>query len=211
MTIGNLIKPAALYVFWKKLKALLTKFYGPTVKKWMANDFNTFLPDNAWDQDPKLLNPIIRFTDLANAMNSGVINFNTWVYMVIGEFVKTNKLMKEKDATDINKVQNFIKFYTVKATTEQAKDVINTIIASTGDDPFMEFSDSKVDLYKVDEEQKNKLYDLIKNGEVNFYFFIDAWNRNKFTINEKKIADPDYKHFIQLMQIVRQNIKKKEK
>ena len=56
--------------------------------------------------------------------------------------------------------------------------------------------------------QKNKLYELIRNGTLSFWFWFDGIDNNKFTIDETKIDDPDYFRFLRLMRIVRQKTKK---
>jgi hypothetical protein len=76
------------------------------------------------------------------------------------------------------------------------------------DDVFAEFTQTKLDVYQVGEDQKNVLYDWIKSGKVNLINFIIAWKSHKFEIDEKKINDEDYLKFIKCMKIIRQQMYK---
>ena len=76
------------------------------------------------------------------------------------------------------------------------------------DDVFADFTQTKLDVYKVGEDQKNTLYEMIKSGEVNLIHFAIAWHNHKFEINEKLITDEDYRRFIQYMKVVRHNMYK---
>jgi hypothetical protein len=73
---------------------------------------------------------------------------------------------------------------------------------------FADFTQTKLDVYQVGEDQKNILYEYIKSGKVNLIQFVIAWNNKKFEIDEKKITDEDYFRFIQYMKIVRHNMYK---
>jgi len=77
---------------------------------------------------------------------------------------------------------------------------------SNPDNVFDNFNENKNSVYQVNEQQKNMLYELVKEGKVNFFCFVFAWMKGKFEIDESKITDEDYKLFIQCMNIVRQNI-----
>jgi hypothetical protein len=76
------------------------------------------------------------------------------------------------------------------------------------EDVFAEFTQTKLDVYQVGEDQKNVLYEWIKSGKVNLIHFIIAWHDHKFEIDEKKITDEDYRMFVQYMKIIRHNMYK---
>ena len=88
--------------------------------------------------------------------------------------------------------------------------IINKKIENSVDteDAFADFTQTKLDVYKVGEDQKNTLYEMIKSGEVNLIHFVIAWHNHKFEIDEKKITDEDYRRFIQYMKVVRHNMYK---
>ena len=58
-------------------------------------------------------------------------------------------------------------------------------------------------------KKTNKLYELIRNGTLSFWFWFDGIDNNKFAIDETKIDDPEYFRFLRLMRIVRQKTKRK--
>jgi hypothetical protein len=85
------------------------------------------------------------------------------------------------------------------------KKVENSVDA---DDVFADFTQTKLDVYKVGEDQKNILYEMIKSGEINLIHFVIAWHNHRFEIDEKKIDDDDYRKFIQYMKVIRHNMYK---
>ena len=103
------------------------------------------------------------------------------------------------------------KFYSVNGKKLQ-EEVINKLLEESAmeaeEDPFAAFSGNQFDLYKVNEKQKNKLYELIRNGTLSFWFWFDGIDNGKFAIDETKIDDPEYFRFLRLMRIVRQSNKK---
>lgn len=199
------VTSAELYYFTKKLDDLF-KMKKSSVKKFETMTFEDILHEDYYET-PKAHFGYSAFIDLANKINSGHLNFKNWVLMVIGEFIKTEKI-KRKNITDIAFLDKIIKLYTVEKINSQRALINKLTVEARDEDFFASFSENSYDIYKVNNQQKNKLYEMIKNGELNYYFFIDGLEHNKFEIDIKKIDDPKYKTFVKLMQIIRHNIKK---
>ena len=138
------------------------------------------------------------------------ISFTDWIYICIGDFLRDGSV-KKKNITNVNYLQKVVKFYSVNGKNLQLE-VINNMLeeakAKEEENPFAAFTGDQFDLYKVNEKQKNKLYELIRNGTLSFWFWFDGIDNNKFSIDETKIDDPDYFRFLRLMRIVRQKTKK---
>jgi hypothetical protein len=118
-------------------------------------------------------------------------------------------LLTQKSLNSIDKLKELNKFYTQFEMQKQIellkKKVENSVDA---DDVFADFTQTKLDVYKVGEDQKNILYEMIKSGEINLIHFVIAWHNHKFEIDEKKIDDDDYRKFIQYMKVIRHNMYK---
>ena len=119
------------------------------------------------------------------------------------------KTLTQKQLNSIVLLENLNKFYT-PFEMEKQREFINREIESSvnTEDVFAEFTQTKLDVYQVGEDQKNVLYEWIKSGKVNLIHFIIAWHDHKFEIDEKKITDEDYRMFIQYMKIIRHNMYK---
>lgn len=201
-----MIDSYGLYHLYQEIKGLTTKFSKSYRRKFLEKTFEEIAQENFFKTE-RMSFGANQFVDLANQINSGNLKLGNWVFAVFGEFIKKQKLITIKSMTELTSIEKMIKFYTINETKKQF-DLINTILAESNN-VISILSKGKFDLYKVNEQQENKLYEMIRKGEVNFYFFVEAWEKGKFSIKEKKITNPEYKNFIYLMQIVRQNIKKR--
>ena len=65
------------------------------------------------------------------------------------------------------------------------------------------FSGQKYDVFKVDSEQKNQLYYLVKDGTISLSLYIYFYYNKKFEINFSKIKDKEYAKFIKLVDLVK--------
>lgn len=193
-----------LYHFWTEFSKLVKKDTPAAFRKFSKKTFEQVLKEDFFET-PRMKNAFPDFIDMANAINSKEVDFKEWVLAMIGESI-TGKL-KKKNILNPNYVKNVVKFYTVKEINRQ-RDLINKLSEeAAGDNPFTDFSDAKFDLYQVNEQQKNKLYELVRKGELNFWFYIEALDNKCFKVDESKIIDQSFSQFLRLLHIVRQNIK----
>lgn len=161
-------------------------------------------------ETPRMPNAYVDFIDLANAINTNKFTFDQWIYVIVQDFVRDGKL-KKKNLLNLNYLEKNFILFTVNEINRQY-DLINNMSEEVeSDDPFAAFSDAKFDLYTVNEQQKNKLYEMVKDGTLCFWFFMNGLATDKFRIDESKIADPAYSRFLRLMQIIRQNEQAKNK
>lgn len=195
-----------LYHFWSVFSKLLKDEPRAILKKFQTKSLVEILKENFYET-PRMPNGYIDFIDIANGINTGKFTFEQWVYVIIQDFIRDGKV-KKKNILNLNYLKKIFNLFTVNEINRQ-RDLINKLSEEAeSDNPFTEFSDAKFDLYTVNEQQKNKLYELVKDGTLNFWFFINGLDTNKFKIDESKLADPSYSRFLRLMQIVRQNIGK---
>lgn len=195
-----------LYHFWTEFSKLANKDTPAAYRKFAKKTFEEILKENFWET-PRMKNAFPDFIDLANAINSKEIDFGHWVYAMIGDAIKGK--LRKKNCINPNYVKKIVKFYTVKEINQQREFINDLYKAHSSDEsPFTEFTDAKFDLYKVDEHQKNKLYEMVKAGELNFWFYIEGLETQKFKVDESKIIDQSFSKFMRLMHIVLHNIKK---
>ena len=198
-----------VYNLFRELHKFLKHPTPGVYKKFMQNDLDYFTT-HYYDKTPRWSEGANNYITLANALNSGQIKLLEVVAATIGKYVIEFKHLTNYEYNNIDRIKILIKFYTILETKKHFE-YIKKLEENTIDveDTFFEFTKNKIDVYKVNEEQKNMLYDLVREGKVNFFCFIYAWMKGKFDIDESKITDPDYKKFIQCMSIVRHNITKK--
>lgn len=197
---SRFIKPA------KDKKTGLLKDNKKIVKAFETTTFEGIL-NETYHETPNESMGYADYVEIANMINSGEITFRNWVYIMIGDFCQSGKVVK-KNILSPTYVKKIVKLYTVNEINKQKSFINKLLEESAGDDPFTEFSDAKFDLYQVNTQQKNKLYELVKEGKLNFWFYLQALD-NKFKIDETK-CDPDFYRFVRLMRITRQNIKAKQ-
>lgn len=195
-----------VYNLYRTIKNFLKNPTKGQYNKLMEHDFNYFTQFyynnmEKWSYGSRY------FVPLANALNNGELSIIELCSTFIGEFIIQNKTTTIKNITTIANVKEFSKFYTINETKKQFEYIKEIEEKLTNPDiVFDNFNENKNSVYQVNEQQKNMLYELVKEGKVNFFCFIHAWMKGKFEIDESKITDEDYKLFIQCMSIVRQNI-----
>lgn len=195
-----------VYNLFRTLRDFLLKPTPGKYKKFIINDFHYFTQyyfnnTERWDMAAN------KFIGLSNALNCGEVTLISVIASFIGEFIIKHKTVTYNDITNIDKIKEFAKFYTIDETKKHFQ-YIKKLEEEEEDveDTFFESTKNKIDVYKVNAVQQNRLYELIRDGKVNFFCFIFALEKGKFVIDEKKITDPDYKLFIQCINIVRRNI-----
>ena len=195
-----------VYNLYRTIKNFLKNPTKGKYKNLMENDLNYFT-QHYYNQCPNWDKGAVYFVPLANALNCGKVSIMELCSAFIGDFIIKNKTTTIKVITTIDNVKEFAKFYTVIETKkhfEYIKELEEKL--SNPDNVFDNFNENKNSVYQVNEQQKNMLYELVREGKVNFFCFVFAWMKGKFEIDESKITDEDYKLFIQCMSIVRQNI-----
>ena len=197
-----------MYALYRELKSLLENPTPSKVKKFTTNYFRYFT-EHYYNATANWSAGASNFVTLTNAINSGHFSLDAFCVIFIGYYITQNKLLTQKSLNSIDKLKELNKFYTQFEMEKQIA-YINKKIENSVDtgDVFADFTQTKLDVYKVGEDQKNTLYEMIKSGDVNLIHFVIAWHNHKFEIDEKKITDEDYKNFIQYMKVVRHNMYK---
>lgn len=197
-----------MYALYRKLKDLLTNPTKRIVRDMTTNYFKYFT-EHYYNATEHWSDGACNFVTLTNAINSGHFSLDAFCVIFIGYYIAKNKLLTQKSLNSIDKLKELNKFYTQFEMQKQIellkKKVENSVDA---DDVFADFTQTKLDVYKVGEDQKNILYEMIKSGEINLIHFVIAWHNHKFEIDEKKIDDDDYRKFIQYMKVIRHNMYK---
>ena len=195
-----------VYNLFRELREFLIKPTPGKYKKFLKEDFYYFTQyyysnTKHWSYGAD------KFVELSNALNSGEVSLIEAVAAYIGKFILKHKPITYNDINNIDNIKNFSKFYTIDETKKHFQ-YIKKLEEDEEEvpDTFFESTKNKIDVYKVNAVQQNRLYELIKEGKVNFFCFIFALEKGKFKIDEKKITDPEYKLFIQCINIVRRNI-----
>jgi hypothetical protein len=197
-----------MYALYRKLKEVLENPTPARVKKFTTNYFKYFT-DFYFNKTKNWSTGANNFVNLTNAINSGHFSLDAFCVIFIGYYITKNKFITQKEMQHIDYLEKLNKFYTIFETQKQMeflnKEMENSV---DQDDVFADFTQTKLDVYQVGEDQKNILYEYIKSGKVNLIQFVIAWHNKKFEIDEKKITDEDYFRFIQYMKIVRHNMYK---
>lgn len=203
-----MISKDGLYNLYRELRKMLLNPTKGVVKKFTTNYFKYFTDfyynkTKGWEKGAN------NFTTLANAINSGHFSLDAFCVIFIGYYIMKQKTLTQKQLNSIVLLEKLNKFYT-PFEMEKQREFINSEIESSvnTEDVFAEFTQTKLDVYQVGEDQKNVLYEWIKSGKVNLIHFIIAWHDHKFEIDEKKITDEDYRMFVQYMKIIRHNMYK---
>lgn len=198
-----------VYNLFRELRSFITKPTPSKYKKMLNNSFDWYT-QHYYDKTPRWADAAVGFISLSNAINSGQLSLISVVSAFIGATVVQNKPITNKVLNDIDKVKEISKFYSVLETKNHFQYIQELEENSVdADDAFAEFTQNKINVYQVNAEQKNMLYELVKDGKVNFFCYVYALMKGKFIVDETKITDPDFKLFYQCMNIVRQNITKK--
>lgn len=198
-----------VYNLFRELREFIKKPTPSKYKKMLTNSFEWYT-QHYYTGTPHWADGAITFIPLSNDLNSGQISLIAVCSAFIGNWILKNKLLTYKEVNEVDKIREIAKFYSVLETRKHFQYIEeleeNSVDAS---DAFAEFTQNKINVYQVNAEQKNMLYDLVKDGKVNFFCYVFALMKGKFTVDENKITDPDFKLFYQCMNIVRQNITKK--
>ena len=203
-----MISTDGMYALYRKLKDMLVNPTPSKVKDFLDHPFK-YHTEHYYNATKNWSSGASNFVTLANAINSGHFSLDAFCVIFIGYYITQSKLLTQKTMNSIDKLQELNKFYTPFEMKKQMEYINKKIEDSVDtDDVFADFTQTKLDIYSVGEDQKNTLYEMIKSGEVNLIHFVIAWHDHKFEVDEKKITDKDYKNFIQYMKIIRQNMYK---
>lgn len=206
----DILKTDHVYNIYRQMK----KFLEAINSKKLFNMFNEhtfeYIARNEIYITPNWEKGVVGFVDLTNHINSGLIDLNVFCSVFLIEAVISDKPLNTKILNSVDEMKKIFTFYSVLETRKQLS-YINTLTEQQQkDNPFEIVSDQTNEIYKVNQAQKNTLYELVLNRKINAYAFLFCWINHKFEIDEKKIDDPKYKKFIQVLQIIRQNQKSKK-
>lgn len=200
-----MISAEGLYGLYRALKDLLKN---PTKSR--VRDFTThkflYFTQHYFNKTEHFQDGAAQFVTLANALNSGHFSLDAICVIMIGYYVTQFKMVTIKTLNTIEKLKELNKFYSVFEIKNQIQELNNLMVNEVSDDPFADFTQTKTNVYKVSNDQKNLLYEYVKSGKVNILCFVISWHNNLFNIDETKITDKDYKHFIQYVKVIRHNM-----
>lgn len=137
---------------------------------------------------------------IADELNSGRIDYDTFVVCYFSEWVQ---LKKCPDIFSLNKnLRKIIIFNSILNAGVQFKMLSELNEEYKNQPKFTKFSGSRNTLFGVDEEQKNKLYELVEEGKVSLLLYAYLLRNNKFAVDESKIKDLDYFKFIKVVNYI---------
>lgn len=166
--------------------------------------------DYEWHQKRKQFTSSI-FTTLYDLYNSKVINIDTIMAIFIDYYIRTGKPMNYNTKMSFEELKSRLRFLSVldaNAQLEKLEAIHNEYKQQSA---FNKFSGQKLTLFGVNEQQENKLYELVKSGEISFILFAFFMEKSKFTIDESKIKDLYFLKFVRLMKYAIQKQIKIEK
>lgn len=136
------------------------------------------------------------FIEFANLINSGVITLNMFALFILDSIVKEKYLKLFEIKKD--KFKNFTIFYSSNKIKEQVEFINNMIEESNQKSLFDRLNDD-TNLYNVRDNQENRLYDLVKEGKINYLIYIDALEKGYFNVDMDKIENISFYNFMQIV------------
>lgn len=148
------------------------------------------------------------FNDLSNKLNSGMINIETILIFIFDEFVRTDKPMNYNSKKKFDDFKNDIRFNSVLDVGTQMK-LLNEMKETIENQPkIAKFSGLSLSLFETDEDQKNTIYELVREGKISYLIYSFLLKNSKFIIDEKKIKDLSFLKFIKIIHYIQdKNIK----
>lgn len=151
------------------------------------------------------------FTILSNLYNSGVINMETINIFIFDEFIRTNTPMDIFSNKNLTNFKNIIRFNSILDVGSQMN-LLEELKGEFENQPkIKKFSGNSLSLFGVDENQKNRIYELVRNGKINCLIYTFLLENYKFKIDEDKINDLSFLKFIKIIKYIKnikiQNIK----
>lgn len=151
------------------------------------------------------------FTILSNLYNSGVINMETINIFIFDEFIRTNTPMDIFSNKNLTNFKNVIRFNSILDVGSQMN-LLEELKGEFENQPkIKKFSGNSLSLFGVDENQKNRIYELVRNGKINCLIYTFLLENYKFKIDEDKINDLSFLKFIKIIKYIKnikiQNIK----
>lgn len=194
-----MINKYQLYHLYKELaklgtaKKLTNKIFSDLQKKSLFSIAN----ENFY-MTPNIDKSANYFIEIANDINSGIFSLNDFAISLINEYITLEKFPTLSSRNSEN-IRKFTIFKNKKEIIDQSNFLKNLV--EEKNKGMFEFSD-RFTLFKVDLEQKNEIYRLIKNKKVSIEFYARALETGKFTIDENKIQDKEYLKFVKLITII---------
>lgn len=139
------------------------------------------------------------FNHLSNLYCSRTINLDTIMAVMIDYYIRTGKPMNYNTKMSVEELRNRLRFLSVLDANAQLSKLEALHNEYKEQSAFNKFSGNKLTLFGVNELQENKLYELVKSGEISFLLFVFFWEKSKFDIDETKIKDLSYLKFVRLM------------
>lgn len=151
------------------------------------------------------------FTTLNNLYNSGVINMETINIFIFDEFIRTDTPMDIFSNKNLTNFKNVIRFNSILDVGSQMNLLEKLKVEFENQPKIKKFSGNSLSLFKVVENQKNRIYELVRNGKINCLIYTFLLENYKFTIDENKIDDLSFLKFIKIIKYIKnikiQNIK----
>lgn len=143
--------------------------------------------------------PIMRdnMCELVNFINSGHTNLTSIIIWYLGEFVKTNKWINLSEKKLIDKFKKEIIFYTYESYINQCK-LIQEKIDQYNSLPVLIKKTTK-DIFTIDNNQQNELYQLVKNGVISFIIYAKILKKGTFLVNKYNINDLEMIRYLKII------------
>lgn len=198
ITIASIASRLGKFLKYKKIK---------TVRSWEIVNFLTtdeiVKEAKKISYHPKMEQHIGNiYSVLSNLYESGSINIDTIVALMMDYYIRTGKPMNYNTSFSLNELKERLRFLSVLSVNEQFDFLDGLQRKFNEQQTFKKFTGDKETLFGVNESQVNKLYELVKTGKISNLLFAFFWKNSKFSIDETKIIDLDYLKFVRIMKYV---------
>jgi len=196
-------KPEQLYFFFSMLNGELSKknsqFFNLSKLKMFELSPQTGFMNDKMRRVFELKNSM--YVNLCSFLNSGVLDFDTLIVCLLGEYIRTKKKVKIEMFDNLEDIKKLLNFYNIIGSKNQSEYLLSLINKKTT--TMNKFINGGDDIFKNKEDQKNELYNLILKGKVSYLFYSYFLNNGKIKIDESKIIDEEFKKFIKIIKFVK--------
>jgi hypothetical protein len=130
---------------------------------------------------------------------------------IFDEFIRTDTPMDIFSNKNLTNFKNVIRFNSILDVGSQMNLLEKLKVEFENQPKIKKFSGNSLSLFKVVENQKNRIYELVRNGKINCLIYTFLLENYKFTIDENKIDDLSFLKFIKIIKYIKnikiQNIK----
>lgn len=149
--------------------------------------------------------PIMRdnMCDLTNLINSGHTNLISILIWYLGEFIKTNVWINLSEKKLMERFKKEIIFYMYENYINQCN-IIQKKLDQYNSLPTL-IKKTKKDIFTVDDiDQKNELYQLVKDGIISFIIYAKILKKGTFLINKYNINDLEMIRYLKIIDEIKE-------